>query len=56
MVSLSSTRVRVESTIQEWSGSAIPVPVGEGSSIEVAPICDMFENRVKNVGRHGAIV
>jgi hypothetical protein len=50
---VSSTRVRVESAIQERSCGAVEIPVGEGGCIYVAPICDMLKNRVENVRRNG---
>jgi hypothetical protein len=53
MVPLSSTRVRVESAIQEWSCGTVEIPVDEGGCIEVAPICDMLEHGVENVCRDG---
>jgi hypothetical protein len=51
MIPQSGTRIRVESTIQEWSGSAVKVPVDESGSIEITPIGEVFKDSVENVGR-----
>ena len=51
MVRLSSTCVRVESAIEEWSCSAVEISADEGSCIEVAPIRDVLENGVEDVCR-----
>jgi hypothetical protein len=56
MTPSSSTRVGVESAIQEWSGGAIKVSVGEGGGIEVAPVSEMSKDGVENVGWNEASI
>jgi hypothetical protein len=44
-------RVCIESAIQERRGGAVKDPACEGGRIEIAPVSEVFKNKVENVDR-----